>query len=763
MTHKDNRKTSDLRGVAPFIAVLIVMIALAALAQTRGADHPSGKSSAEHASPNISGALLAQERSMMPDISPQHAPLNRLQTGRFDSNPMDSNPPLLLPAVVYHAGGFDASLAVADVNGDGRPDLLVTDNGGSVNVLLGNGDGTFQAPVAYNSGGSPARWVAVADLNGDGKPDLAVANFSNTVGVLLGNGDGTFQPAVTYASSSSGATGPDFVALADVNSDGKPDIVVINLIGGNSLTKQASVLIGNGDGTFQPAVGYSTGGQIPVSVAVADVNGDGKPDLLIANEWASDQDTSLGSVGVLIGNGDGTFESPVALDSGGSLAHSVAVEDVNGDGKPDVVVSNCGPTGSQACVEYGNPPGIGVVSILLGNGDGTFRSGVTFSAGVTGASSIAVADISGDGKKDITVSSCGSSSCDNAVGVLLGNGDGTFQPALTFGSGGYGGALVGVADVNGDARPDVLVATCDTWSCSSGAVGVLLNNTGPHSPTTTTMVSSLNPAPPHKAVTYTATVTSQDGGAVSGSVIFQNGGLTIATVPLVSNQAAVSTVFLKGGSYSITAIYSGDLHNLGSTSGTLVEYVSSVSTKTVVTTSVSPSYVGQPVTFTATITPHKGTIPDGELVTFYDGTTAIGTGGTAGGVATFATSSLNVKTHSIKASYAGDTTFIPSSGTVQQVVNKFPTTTALTSSLNPSEFGQAVTFTAHVTSSGPVPTGKVKFLDGTLAIGSTILSGGVAKLTKSNLAVGTHPITAQYLGDGASDKSTSAVVTQVVQ
>ncbi len=349
------------------------------------------------------------------------------------------------------------------------------------------------------------------------------------------------------------------------------------------------------------------------------------------------------------------------------------------------------------------------------------------------------------------------------MGVLLGNGDGTFQPAVTFGSGGYGGAFVGVADVNGDARPDVLVATCDTWSCSSGAVGVLLNNTGPHSPTTTTMVSSLNPAPPHKAVTYTATVTSQDGGAVSGSVMFQNGGSTIATVSLVSNQAAVSTVFLKGGSYAITATYSGDLHNLASTSATLVEYVSSVSTKTVVTTSVSPSYVGQPVTFTATITPNKGTIPNGELVTFYDGTTAIGTGGTASGVATFTTSSLKAKTHTIKATYAGDATFIPSSGTVQQIVNKYLTTTSLTSSLNPSKFGQAVTFTAHVTSTGPAPTGSVKFLDGTTSIGLATLSGGVAKLTKSTLAVGTHPITAHYNGDAASATSTSAVVNQVVQ
>jgi len=186
-------------------------------------------------------------------------------------------------------------------------------------------------------------------------------------------------------------------------------------------------------------------------------------------------------------------------------------------------------------------------------------------------------------------------------------------------------------------------------------------------------------------------------------------------------------------------------------------------TKTVVTTSGSPSFVGQAVTFTATVKWTYGTVPDGELVTFYDGTTAIGTRSTASGVATFTTSSLTAKTHYIKATYAGDAKFMLSSGTVKQVVEKYPTTTSLTSSLNPSHFGQAVTFTAHVTSTGPAPTGSVKFLDGTLAIGSKTLSGGIAKLTKSTLAVGTHSITAHYNGDAASSTSTSAVVNQVVQ
>lgn len=135
----------------------------------------------------------------------------------------------------------------------------------------------------------------------------------------------------------------------------------------------------------------------------------------------------------------------------------------------------------------------------------------------------------------------------------------------------------------------------------------------------------------------------------------------------------------------------------------------------------------------------------------------------AGGTAAYATSSLSGKAHTVGAIYAGDKEFTISRGSKRQVVEPLPTTTALVSSANPSSFGQVVTFTATVTSTGPTPTGKVKFMDGTTGIGTATLSGGVAKLTKSKLAVGTHPITAQYLRDAASAESTSSVLDQVVK
>jgi hypothetical protein len=293
-------------------------------------------------------------------------------------------------------------------------------------------------------------------------------------------------------------------------------------------------------------------------------------------------------------------------------------------------------------------------------------------------------------------------------------------------------------------------------------VGVLLNNYGAP-PTTTELVSNANPANPLEVVTYAANVTSQSAGSVTGTVTFEDGGGTIATLPLLNNQASYSTSYKKVSAHAITASYWGELHvAFGSESATLMEYVPGAS-RTVLTTSGSPSFVGQPVTFTATVTSAFGKIPVGELVTFSDGTATLGSVALVGGTATYTTSALSAKGQIIKATYAGCTIFKPSDGTVKQVVDKYATTTALGSSANPSSYKQAITFTATVASAGPAPTGKVTFKDGATAIGTVTLSGGLTKLTTSKLVVGTHTITAEYLGDADSATSTSAVLDQVVQ
>jgi hypothetical protein len=671
MTRKAGANTYVARVIDLSFRSMVVLLSICALAEVNTAHRSSGNFSlaAQHGARTPWREL---PRPLLHGISVVHPEMTR-NIRRAVNSPSTID---FLPPAIYSSGGLIAtSVAVADLNGDRKPDLVVANcsptgspncaGEGSVGVFLGNGDGTFQPVATYDSGGGNAESVAVADVNGDDKPDLLVANEgSSTVGLLLGNGDGTFQSAIIYGS---GGNYPVSVAVADVNGDGKPDLVVANLcdIDCSSVNGGvAGVLLGNGDGTFQPAVPYNDGQSDLESAVVADVNADGKPDLVLAKD-CFDNTCANGGVGVLLGNGNGTFQQGVNYSSGGAFPISVAVADVNGDGKPDLLVANCDASGSSGCIDVSVD---GSVGVLLGNGDGSFQAAVAYDSGGSGAWSVAVADMNGDGKPDVLVANqCGSGcSSPGAVGVLLGKGQGIFANPVNLPP--DFNTSVAAADVNGDGKPDLLVATND--ATGMGAVGVLLNNT--------------------------------------------------AIAPRI--------------------------------------------TKTVVSTSGSPSLVGQSVTFTAMVTSTHGAIPDGEVVTFYDGMTALATVTLSGGGAAFTTSSLTAKAHTIKVIYAGDPTFLPSAGRVKQVVEKYPTNTILTSRPNPSQFGQPVTFRARVKSTGPAPTGKVMFMDGTTGIGSASLNGrGVAILIKSKLAIGTHSITAHYVGDAASAKSTSSVVIQKVQ
>jgi hypothetical protein len=391
------------------------------------------------------------------------------------------------PGVSYGTTGSNAySIVAADLNGDGKLDVVVAEqcssnnncNAGSVAVLLGNGDGTFQSSVSYNSGGLYAFGVAVADVNGDGHADLVVSNycFSNssctygTVDVLLGNGDGTFQSAVSY---NSGGYYSRSVTVADLNGDGKPDLIVTSQCNNSSNCDLGSVgvLLGNGDGTFQAASSYSTGGQSAYSAAAADVNGDGKLDVIVSDQCDYSNDCGNGVVAVLLGNGDGTLQTPFVYNSGGMNTSSVLVKDVNGDGKPDILATN-------GCAD--NSCSSGSVGVLFGNGNGTFQAPISYNPGGSGSFSLAVADVNGDGKLDLLAANvCSSNSnCNNGtVGVLLGNGDGTFLPSVAYGAGGSDTFAVALADINGDGKLDLLVANaCSSGSCNNGSVGVLLGN-----------------------------------------------------------------------------------------------------------------------------------------------------------------------------------------------------------------------------------------------------------------------------------------------
>jgi FG-GAP-like repeat/FG-GAP repeat len=335
-------------------------------------------------------------------------------------------------------GGHPVGTTVADLNHDGKLDVVVADTvSGTVSVLLGNGDGTLRPQVSYATGMAPSS-VAVGDVNGDGAPDLAVANRgpSENVAVLLGHGDGTFGPAAGYAAGSY----PAAVAMADLNGDRRIDLVVAN-----DGSDGVGVLAGNGDGTFQTQVVSAPMILSPAVMALADFNDDGKTDLAVGG--GPDD-----GVTVLPGNGDGTF-GPGNSYFGYNAAGGLAAADLNGDGKVDLVLAN--PTADK-------------VIAGLGAGDGTFSYmaavGYAFDATPT---SVAVGDVNGDGAPDLVigtgVNADGSDS--THVEVMLGNWDGTFRSPVIVPAG-NSPKSVSLGDMNGDGHLDVVAANYDAGTVS---------------------------------------------------------------------------------------------------------------------------------------------------------------------------------------------------------------------------------------------------------------------------------------------------------
>ena len=369
---------------------------------------------------------------------------------------------------------------------------------------------------------------------------------------------------------------------------------------------------------------------------------------------------------------------------------------------------------------------------------------------------MAVGDFNGDGKPDVAVvNEVSTQTSDGTVGVLLGNGDGTFQAAVTYGSGGVQAFSVAVGDFNGDGKPDVAVANVQS------TVGVLLNISS--FPTTTTITSSSNPSSFGQSVTFTATVTPKGSGTPTGTVTFSDGATTLGTSALNGGTATVSTAALTVGLHSINASYSGDA-NFSSSSASLNQTVNPASTTLTLGSSANPSGFGQPVIFTATITPQYSGQASG-TVTFKDGNTTLGSVALNGNVANLTTSGLAIGTHSITALYSGDANHAGSTSAVlTQTVKAATTTTTLASSTNPSIFGSSVMFTTTVTTSGSTaPTGTVTFMDGATALGTgTLNASGVATFATSSLAVGQHSVTAVYGGDANNAGSTSSVLTQTV-
>ena len=445
-------------------------------------------------------------------------------------------------SVYFNGGGARFwYIAEGDFNGDGKLDLAVTDySNNNVSVLLGNGDGTFQAPRTFPVGIHPAQ-VAVGDFNGDGKPDLVVSNVdSNTISVLLGNGDGTFQAAQSLPVG----LNPWYFALGDFNSDGILDLAVADYGCSQECHPSPSntvlVLLGNGDGTFRPAPNLTVGNG-PAGVAVADLNGDGKPDLVVAN---FDDNT----LSVLLGNGDGTFRAAQTFGGVGPKPQTVAVGDFNGDGKPDLVAPNYGSNS---------------ISVLLGNGDGTFQAAQNYlvdSAPVF----VAVGDLNGDGKPDLAVADLHTFN----ISVLINNSGGSpvvATPTFSPGGGTYTGSV-----------------TVSISDATSGAT--IYYTTDGSTPTTSSAVYT-------GALTFTQTTTLNAMAAASGMT---NSAVASATYTVQQQQQVATPTFSPGsGTYtgSVTVSISD------ATSGATIYYTTDGSTPT----TSSAVYSGA-LTFTQTTT-----------------------------------------------------------------------------------------------------------------------------------------------------------------
>lgn len=648
-------------------------------------------------------------------------------------------------------GRAEIAMASGDFNGDGNPDIaVVSANPNVVSIFLGNFSGSLDAGASYPVGNAPSGIVA-ADFNGDGILDLAVTNSTdNTITILLGNGDGTFQPGTTVNDP---GTYPTLVVAADLNGDGHTDLAVLNLCG-------------------------------PTRIACGPQAGP----------------TGAGAVLVLLGNGDGTFSPSSSSPRTGqdSFFSAMAAADLNSDGFIDLLVTN----------QFDN-----TVTLLMGNGDGTFTPAQ--SAVFTGRwpSGIAVGDFNGDGKLDFAVTNywdgnvsiflnqnctgfpaaactftpssnspvvgtqpqgiaAGDMNADgfvdlvvansgsNNVTVLLGDGAGNFSDGglpnpLIFGTNPQPSALT-LADFSGDGRLDILT----------------LNGSATYSLLTQTAVPQVvltlsNPFPVYgQGMTYTAQVNPSFGAQPTGTVTFFDGSTSLGTATLSGYQANLFASTPNVGTHQITATYNGDANFLASTSIAVTETVSQAQTGLTLSSNVNQLPFGQPFTLSATVVISNLGTPTG-TVNFFDtsSATSLGTATVTNGVAQLTLSNLPPGAHVITSFYSGDTNFLGSSSpTYQENITQASTTTTISSSASSIALGQTVTFTATVQPGTSTPaTGFVAFFsDGSTALGAAPITNNTASLQVASLVLGTHAITAQYTGDSNYLSSTSSFIAQTV-
>ena len=433
-----------------------------------------------------------------------------------------------LPRTDYTTGNSPVALALADVNGDGHQDIIVANKGsgnssalGTIGILLGVGDGTFGTATNLTIGTSQdanvptPTAVALGNFGGDVNMDIAVTDSANnSVKILRGNGDGTFAAPVSYPTGNA----PVALLVKDFNADGMPDLAVVNQTDGT-----VSILFGQTGGTFGSKTDYPVGSS-PVAIASADFNGDAISDLAVTNNGSN-------TVSILLGNSDGTFGTKTDYPTG-PAPQGIAAADFNTDGKTDLAVA-------YQTDSLGNS-----ISILLGNGDGTFAAATNIPGG-SNPFGILAADLTGGGNQDLAAADQAGPSLD----VMTGNGNGTFSIPVSLPTG-NGPVAVVAADLNGDGTLDSVVA-----NESSNSVTVTLN-TLPSSTSAANPAQTAYPSSEYEdlGLKIKATPRLHDNNEVTLQIeidLRALAGSSVNGIPVLSNRTIEQTVRLREDESSI--------------------------------------------------------------------------------------------------------------------------------------------------------------------------------------------------------------------
>jgi len=580
-------------------------------------------------------------------------------------------------------------VSVADLNGDGIPDLILGSNG--VSIYLGNAGGTYTSAGTISIQQAPTNYpIVIADFNGDGIPDLAVPLYgSNDVAILLGKGDGTFAEPI-MASVPGSIVDVDEIVVADFNGDGIPDLAVIT----NADSPTVDILVGNGDGTFTAETTNPPISGIPLNFATGDFNGDGKMDLAVTENG--------GTIAILLGNGDGTFVASGSVNSAsGGSPSPIAVADFNGDGKLDIAVTAGADTSES-------------VSVLTGNGDGTFNSPFSNPGSTsTSVTWLQVADFNQDGAADVVLADSG-----GIATVFLNNGGGSLSESFLVVSGlsvpYY--LEVGVGDLNGDGYPDIVAG-----GYYNNALGLYL--TEPMETASASASVQVNGVGQHLAQ---ASFPSE--GSYESSIS--------SSIPLWGLLPATSTTLsVTSGGSTVTSV----------TPGTVVLLTANV------TAGTTPVTVGQ-VNFCDASAPH---CTDIHIL----GSSALSNSGTA----TF-TFVPGPGAHSYRAQFVEDGFGLASASNIASLnVGPPPSpvysdTAAISLNGTPGDYSLTATVTGY---GGPaLPTGAVSFVD--TSFGNNVLATaslgtgipGIGFLESLSPSFGSYPtaeVTADFNGDGIPD------------